>query len=600
MAKKKQNQARSAPAANRGGSATKVATAPATATTSHLPSFLQGHAVRETVESIVVAFILAFLFRSFEAEAFVIPTGSMAPTLMGAHKDLLCPTCGYRYQAGASSEAEDVAQQRGFTGPVSEVTDVTCPLCRTTTNVDPRTEQGRQYPTYGGDRILVSKFTFDFNDPRRWDVTVFKYPGEAQTNYIKRLVGLPGETVRIRHGDLSFRTDQGEAFQFDRRPPDKLLAMAQIVYDNNYVVDEMSAKGWPVRWQPWPVAGDETAANWSTEDGSRSYSIDGSADDTRWLGYRHYVPSAADWELLKREKLPENHQPRPRLVTDFCAYNTSVQRDHWLAPQQALGLHWVGDLMLQCELQITKPDGEVVLELVEGGRRFRCQLDVATGEALLAIDGLEGYAPKAQTAVRGVGTHRVALANFDDDLVLWVDGSPVKFDAPTAYPELDNHRPQSTSADPGDLLPARIGSQRAGVKVSNVRLLRDVYYIATQDGGGVTDYIPPRSALLQMNYDELLNFWSTPSQWAPEGGESPFDQRGEALFPLAADQFFVLGDNSPLSQDARLWYGERYVARDLLVGKALYIFWPHSFDKLPGTNIPFPFFPNFARMGFIR
>ena len=35
-------------------------------------------AIRETIESIVVAFVLAFLFRTFEAEAFVIPTGSMS------------------------------------------------------------------------------------------------------------------------------------------------------------------------------------------------------------------------------------------------------------------------------------------------------------------------------------------------------------------------------------------------------------------------------------------------------------------------------------------------------------------------------------------
>ena len=41
-------------------------------------------AQRETVEAFVVAFILALLFRAFLAEAFVIPTGSMAPTLMGA------------------------------------------------------------------------------------------------------------------------------------------------------------------------------------------------------------------------------------------------------------------------------------------------------------------------------------------------------------------------------------------------------------------------------------------------------------------------------------------------------------------------------------
>jgi signal peptidase I len=59
---------------------------------------------RETVESIVVAFTLALLFRAFEAEAFVIPTGSMAPTLMGRHKDLVCESCGLDFRVGASAE----------------------------------------------------------------------------------------------------------------------------------------------------------------------------------------------------------------------------------------------------------------------------------------------------------------------------------------------------------------------------------------------------------------------------------------------------------------------------------------------------------------
>ena len=30
--------------------------------------------------------------------------------------------------------------------------------------------------------------------------------------------------------------------------------MAQIVYDNDYLVDAMTEKGWPLRWQTWPVA----------------------------------------------------------------------------------------------------------------------------------------------------------------------------------------------------------------------------------------------------------------------------------------------------------------------------------------------------------
>ncbi len=103
-----------------------------------------------------------------------------------------------------------------------------------------------------------------------------------------------------------------------------------------------------------------------------------------------------------------------------------------------------------------------------------------------------------------------------------------------------------------------------------------------------------------MSYAELYEFWSDPARWSPDGGRSPFTLRRTVEFPLAQDQFFMLGDNSPASSDARLWDGEKFVARELLVGQALLIFWPHSFHQIPGTSIPFPFFPNFARMGFIR
>ncbi|MGC3966264.1 MAG: hypothetical protein QM775_02485 [Pirellulales bacterium] len=57
-------------------------TKPETAGAVHKPTPFES--LRETFDSIAIAFILAFLFRTFEAEAFVIPTGSMALTLMGA------------------------------------------------------------------------------------------------------------------------------------------------------------------------------------------------------------------------------------------------------------------------------------------------------------------------------------------------------------------------------------------------------------------------------------------------------------------------------------------------------------------------------------
>ena len=48
---------------------------------------------RENIESILIAVALAFVLRIFVVEAFKIPTGSMAPTLLGVHKDVKCPNC---------------------------------------------------------------------------------------------------------------------------------------------------------------------------------------------------------------------------------------------------------------------------------------------------------------------------------------------------------------------------------------------------------------------------------------------------------------------------------------------------------------------------
>ncbi len=87
-----------------GRSTATLQAAPRAAKVEPRPQAKEGH--RDTVEAIVVAFILALVVRGFEAQAFVIPTGSMAPTLMGRHKELACPQCGFLYAVNASQEAE--------------------------------------------------------------------------------------------------------------------------------------------------------------------------------------------------------------------------------------------------------------------------------------------------------------------------------------------------------------------------------------------------------------------------------------------------------------------------------------------------------------
>jgi signal peptidase I len=111
-------------------------------------AFARKSTVREYSESILVAVAIALLLRAFVVEAFQIPSGSMIPTL--------------------------------------EI----------------------------GDHIFVSKFAYgigipltnkkilSWHDPQRGDVIVFKYPLEPGTDYIKRVVGLPGEKVEVRHNEV--------------------------------------------------------------------------------------------------------------------------------------------------------------------------------------------------------------------------------------------------------------------------------------------------------------------------------------------------------------------------------------------------------------
>lgn len=50
------------------------------------------------------------------------------------------------------------------------------------------------------DRVFVNKFIYHFTEPQRGDIIVFKYPVDPSKDYVKRLIGLPGETVEMRNG----------------------------------------------------------------------------------------------------------------------------------------------------------------------------------------------------------------------------------------------------------------------------------------------------------------------------------------------------------------------------------------------------------------
>jgi signal peptidase I len=588
---------------------------------------VKSHAVRETVESIVIAFVLAFLFRTFEAEAFVIPTGSMAPTLMGRHKDVFCPKCGYRYQVSASEEeSEDPRRQT-----VNCIAGM-CPMCHYVLPMRPELPEGvpekhegkiALQPSYNGDRILVNKYLYTFADPHRWDVVVFKFPGDAKVNYIKRLVGLPGENLRIYHGDIFVAKKPNPAdsdYEIIHKPADKILAMRQLVHDTNFDPAELDAAGWPLRWHSPSESG---AAAWAVEktpsgkDVRQTYSVDASKDDVSWLRYENLTPTYRVWQDVNDQN--ERGETKPifsdadrarfrRLIMDSNPYDARVVQAPFLnnldVDPKHQGLHWVSDLMLEADVESQSASGELLLDLVKGGRHFTCHIDLSNGEAKLAIDTDPTFGPKAKTSVVGAAKHRIAFSNVDEQLLLWVDGKLVTFDAATTYDvnrvfgTRESIRPRTSSRDLGDFAPAGVGGRGAKLAVNRLRVWRDLYYIADdwqRAGNIVTDWHPFDEQIVDLATDPKLWSW--------------FEKRDKADFAINDQQLFVMGDNSAESSDARLWRrsdasrgipGGAYLERRLLIGKALCVYWPHSWNRIPGTPIPFPLFPNVADMRLVR
>ena len=59
-----------------------------------------------------------------------------------------------------------------------------------------------------GDYLVVDEISYRFADPNRGDVIVFKFPGDPKQRYIKRIIGIPGETVKIEEGKITISNQE--------------------------------------------------------------------------------------------------------------------------------------------------------------------------------------------------------------------------------------------------------------------------------------------------------------------------------------------------------------------------------------------------------
>ena len=543
--------------------------------------------VRDILEAVILALILAFTFRTFMVEAYVIPTGSMAPTLNGAHFRVICPQCGWVFDANANVEQQWVRQynpadgqtQQGMANmPNGELTNpyainsppyITCPNCHfripVTSLPDQPVIRRRQQLQNGyqdlyfpyacnGDRILVLKYLYWFDPPKRWDIVVFKEPLNGKQNYIKRLVGLPHNTVEIVDGNVYING------MIAHKSPTVEKAMLQLVYDNDFYPHDA---GKPRRhgrvWtNPWVgVRSGPYAGHWKTSGPVIRFAAvkPGQRGELAFLQRGHYLLNGEGYDAT----FPR-HQEN----------------------------HLVDDLYVSAVWQSTSPFGKLSMVVGIRSNRYKVALGhdgkislyrwIAGKKQFSAVNPKPYGFVKAVHALHPGHPYIVSMSNIDHQIRFWFNRRLVlEYTPPWTVGQALKFR--DYQIEYGREVPKILVNVTGVCTLRHLNLMRDIYYTQAHVENSDGSDMGPGTATA-----------------------------GHPL-KLHAGEYFMMGDNSAYSADGRVWDRVDPALADLhlhigvvpqryILGKAFMVYWPAGFRLFDGYG--WPLIPNVGKMRLIR
>ena len=435
-------------------------------------------AVLDNLEAVVVAVVLALVLRCFVVEAFAIPTGSMAGTLYGQHYVATCPECGYRFAVGVNSHPSRK--------------EVLCPNC------GKRIEGKDLSGLYGGDRILVNKVLYRLEKESRWDPFVFINPafdprekGPAKTTFIKRLIGLPGETLEIIRGDIIIDG------QVQQKPGAVQRSLWMPVYDSRYPRAGM-----------WLF---DAEGKWSVANGGLSVDAQG-VEQTRY----------ADYAGIRRD----------RLIRDDYGYNGGSD------------LNVVTDVRVRVELKVAAGNGALKLVLPEDGEELTCTLVTEGSSEKSRVSLGESVLGEVEVSLAAGRRVRVEFSRSDYVVTLKVDGreafrkslwSAEVYEQLRQAGYLGRLRGHYESG-------VRIGASGLKTALTRIRIDRDIYY-----GSGFCPGIGNRLV------SQIENAWRGFPLGSPFGPGPVIRPDYIGPIRLGDDEYIAFGDNSPESSDSRYW-----------------------------------------------
>jgi signal peptidase I len=468
-------------------------------------------------------------------------------------------------------------------------------------------------------------------EPQRFDVVVFQYDTQwgrrendgspsQKINYIKRLVGLPGDSIEISGGDI---------YRFDKKDEKyKIVRKWQVSRDLQEILWYPVAKAWTGDVYkdaskeerariavPWNGAADGTPG---IKREARSLVLDGSAPVT--LEYAYPVSNVyikqGRWPYV-HEGCPEANKPAikgesgalfrdPTQMSDnITAYASNTwegiqcpnckqvmfpavlhpDKDPKIRPVQRTSANPTmffyggdqvdGDLKIDLELNVESSGGSIVMQ---------------TGSNLhSAIWAIGGDTPAETATVHPVtkatsslspGPHKLSLAYVDATVMAVLDGQEIE-------PRLIDVEPPAAAAN--DMVSmAKISFSGVKGSVTRLDLFRDLYYTFMISSGDPHDRklsdAPMDGDRYRMSYREKRDM--SINQLVDENLPVENDSTGRDARPrirgvrdsmyyaqVPKGFYLMLGDNSPSSSDGRVW---GFVPRENLVGRACFIGWPIS------------------------
>lgn len=536
--------------------------------------------MKETILSLTISFVFAFVFRGFVVEGFMIPTGSMAPTLMGAHMRFQNPENGYNWPVGPWNLQRDNQTPFARQGTTAQPVIVNDPMSREVmgsgaglTGVRPS----------AGDRIFVLKYLEKIFEPRRFDVVVFKNPLRPEQNFIKRLLGLPGEDVAIVDGDVFTRpattggpSDQswtGSEWKIQRKPDVVQRTAWQLFFDSAYTpipstTNTVNRNTFQIPWltsgSGWDMSGKTFYRCTSSEATTLSW-------DHARLPIIDIYPYNQTPMFVKNEQYAALFGQRANLEEYFRRGSMYVL------------VYPVSDIKVSANIKPVGAGLRCATVIAARGHQFRARIEgtTATIEMRKGTDGAWNTLTSATTSLpAGVATP-VEFWHADQALSLFVDGKRIAYATYDWTPDerlqhvigTDSVKAGVWKMDALNILNQAPGMTRSqawfefsgsAFELYRVALARDIHYQAAI-------YSPINAETGQEH---------------TRRGKPALATHPLSTLTLGPGEYFCCGDNSPASSDGRLWdIPSPWVAREfndppgivdqrLMIGKAVVVYLP--------------------------